>query len=53
MNASRSYRATFFKRGVTMSPPFHTGTTVPLGRPVVVLGEGRGSYLRVSFKHGS
>ena len=28
-----------------MSPPVKTGTTVPLGRPLVVLGEGRGSYL--------
>lgn len=48
MYASRSYLAYLFRSGVMMSPPFHGGTTVPLARPVVVLGDGTGSYLHVS-----
>lgn len=49
MNASKSYLPSDCSRGVTMSPPAQTGTTVPFGRPVVVLGDGRGSYLAVSL----
>jgi hypothetical protein len=33
-----------FNNGVMISPPIHLGTGVPELVPVVVLGEGKGSY---------
>jgi len=34
-----------------MSPPVQAGTGVPSGLPVVVFGEGRGSYCRVKSQY--
>lgn len=44
MYAKRSYLPTLFRSGVKISPPFQAGTGVPSSLPVVVLGDGRGSY---------
>lgn len=51
MYAKRSNLPTLFNSGVKISPPFQAGTGVPSGLPVVVLGEGRGSYCRLRSQY--